>query len=181
MLVNALASPGDCRARVPRTLSCRSGAARPPLTDLRQDVPIFRSHWWLDGVQGLLAVANRGAQDNKVIFDELVHEGRVPGPALLVPGSAARSPSMGHGLGAPRNWPCPQRTSHHRHSWLPQRGDHVDHLNVRSCRVPVRWRVMARGGGRGQWLAWVACRLKVRVDSVTCRAWGGHWRDRQGG
>src|SRR5215472_9202218 len=39
----------------------------------------------LDGMQGLLAVANWAAQDEKAVVDEPVHERRVPGPAVLVP------------------------------------------------------------------------------------------------
>ena len=39
----------------------------------------------LDGMQGLLAVTNRAADDDKAVVDEPVHECCVPGPALLVP------------------------------------------------------------------------------------------------
>ena len=44
LLVNALVCPGGCQARVPKALSCRSGAVRPPPRDLRQDVRVSRSH-----------------------------------------------------------------------------------------------------------------------------------------
>ena len=36
-------------------------------------------------MQGLLAVTNWAAEDEKAIVDEPVHECRVPGPAVLVP------------------------------------------------------------------------------------------------
>jgi hypothetical protein len=39
----------------------------------------------LDGMQGLLAVTNRAAENDKAIAGEPVHECRVPGPAVLVP------------------------------------------------------------------------------------------------
>ena len=37
-------------------------------------------------MQSLLAVTNWAAQDDKAIADEPVHECRVPGPVVLVPG-----------------------------------------------------------------------------------------------
>ena len=36
-------------------------------------------------MQGLLAVANWAAENDKAIVDKPIHECRVPGPALLVP------------------------------------------------------------------------------------------------
>src|SRR5215475_9842629 len=46
-----------------------------------------------DSVQGLLAVANGAAEDDKTIGDEPVHECRVPCPAVLVPDLARAVPA----------------------------------------------------------------------------------------
>src|SRR3989440_2113712 len=56
--------------------------------------PYFVLICGLDGVQGLLAVTNRAAEDKKAIVDEPVHECRVPGPALLVADLARGVPSL---------------------------------------------------------------------------------------
>src|SRR6266566_8833628 len=63
--------------------------------------PYFVLICGLDGVQGLLAVTNRAAEDKKAIVDEPVHECRVPGPALLVADLARGVPA----------WPWTSRTA----------------------------------------------------------------------
>ena len=85
VLFNAPACPGGCQARVPRALSCRSGAVRPPPRDLRQDVPCLVLIWGFDGLQGLLAITNWAAENDETIVGEPVHECRAPCPAVLIP------------------------------------------------------------------------------------------------
>ena len=63
VLVNALVSPGGCRARAPRALSCRSGQPRRRPGICSKTCPYVIFVRGLDDVQGLLAVTNWAAQD----------------------------------------------------------------------------------------------------------------------
>ena len=85
-------SPGRLWARAPRALSCRSGAARPRpgiSGQARPDLVLIRSP---DQVQGLLAVADRSAQDDKAVTNGPVHELGVFVPGLLTPDLAQQIP-----------------------------------------------------------------------------------------
>ena len=55
--------------------------------------PYFVLICGLDGVQGLLAVTNRAAEDKEAIVDEPVHECRVLIPAVLIPDLARGIPA----------------------------------------------------------------------------------------
>ena len=84
MLVNALVSPPAVEPERPglyRADPEQSGRCPGVCGETRPYFVLIRG---LDGVQGLLAVANWAAEDKKAIVDEPVHECRVPGPALLV-------------------------------------------------------------------------------------------------
>jgi hypothetical protein len=47
----------------------------------------------LDDVQGLFTVTNRAAQNDEAVIDEPVHEGRMRGPAGLLPDRARGVPA----------------------------------------------------------------------------------------
>lgn len=81
------------------------------LAKARLDFVLVRG---LDGVQGLAAIADWAAEDDKTMVDEPVYERRVLIPGVLVP-DLARDPSLGRGPASPRKRPWRERTGRRRH------------------------------------------------------------------